>query len=75
MLQIRPMTAADFDRFWPTFQAVIAARETYAYDPNLSLEQARHLWRGAAARWWSRTRASCWARTTSRPMPQAPAAM
>ncbi|KIU45033.1 MULTISPECIES: GNAT family N-acetyltransferase [Pseudomonas] len=44
MLQIRPMTAADFDRFWPTFQAVIAARETYAYDPNLSLEQARHLW-------------------------------
>ncbi|WP_277964889.1 GNAT family N-acetyltransferase [Pseudomonas sp. RIT-To-2] len=44
MIQIRPMTAADFDLFWPTFQAVAAARETYAYDPALSAEQARHLW-------------------------------
>ncbi|NER61843.1 GNAT family N-acetyltransferase [Pseudomonas sp. MAFF212428] len=44
MLQIRPMTTTDFDRFWPTFQAVITARETYAYDPALSLPQARQLW-------------------------------
>ncbi|MDU9394852.1 N-acetyltransferase [Pseudomonas sp. zfem002] len=44
MLQIRPMTAADFDRFWPTFQAIIAARETYAYDPAMTQEQARQLW-------------------------------
>ncbi|PWB34172.1 GNAT family N-acetyltransferase [Pseudomonas sp. SDI] len=44
MLQIRPMTADDFDRFWPTFQAVVAARETYAFDPALSIEQARQLW-------------------------------
>lgn len=44
MLQIRPMTAADFDRFWPTFQAIVADRETYAYDPAMTLEQARHLW-------------------------------
>ena len=44
MLQIRPMTAADFDRFWPTFQAIVAARETYAYDPAMTQEQARHLW-------------------------------
>lgn len=44
MLQIRPMTAADFDRFWPTFQAVVAAGETYAFDPGLGFEQARQLW-------------------------------
>ncbi|MBV6287037.1 GNAT family N-acetyltransferase [Pseudomonas aegrilactucae] len=44
MLHIRPMTPADFDRFWPTFQAVVTARETYAYDPALNLEQARQLW-------------------------------
>ncbi|WP_136476883.1 GNAT family N-acetyltransferase [Pseudomonas sp. DG56-2] len=44
MIHIRPMTAADFDRFWPTFQAIVAARETYAFDPALSQDQARQLW-------------------------------
>ncbi|WP_109513015.1 GNAT family N-acetyltransferase [Pseudomonas ovata] len=44
MIDIRPMTAADFERFWPTFKAVVQAQETYAYDPALSLEQARELW-------------------------------
>ena len=44
MIDIRPMTAADFERFWPTFHAVAAARQTYAYDPALTFEQARHLW-------------------------------
>lgn len=44
MIHIRPMTAEDFERFWPTFQAVIQAQETYAYDPDLTPEQAVHLW-------------------------------
>ncbi|MBD8495393.1 GNAT family N-acetyltransferase [Pseudomonas syringae] len=44
MIDIRPMTAADFERFWPTFAAVVQAQETYAYDPGLNLEQARELW-------------------------------
>lgn len=44
MIQIRPMTAADFDGFWPTFQAVVIAQQTYAYDPALTFEQARELW-------------------------------
>jgi ribosomal protein S18 acetylase RimI-like enzyme len=44
MIDIRPMTAEDFERFWPTFQAVASAQETYAYDPNLTFEQARQLW-------------------------------
>jgi ribosomal protein S18 acetylase RimI-like enzyme len=44
MITIRPMTAEDFARFWPTFHAVVSARETYAYDPLMTQEQAVHLW-------------------------------
>ncbi|KPC27873.1 GCN5-related N-acetyltransferase [Pseudomonas syringae pv. cilantro] len=44
MIQIRPMTPEDFDRFWPTFQAIVIAQETYAYDLALTQEQARNLW-------------------------------
>jgi ribosomal protein S18 acetylase RimI-like enzyme len=44
MIHIRPMTAADFDGFWPTFQAVVQAQETYAYAADLTYEQAVHLW-------------------------------
>lgn len=44
MIDIRPMTAADFERFWPTLHAIAEARQTYAYDPDLTLQQARHLW-------------------------------
>jgi ribosomal protein S18 acetylase RimI-like enzyme len=44
MIQIRPMTPADFEQFWPTFQAVAAAQQTYAYDPALTKEQAYALW-------------------------------
>jgi ribosomal protein S18 acetylase RimI-like enzyme len=44
MIQIRPMTPEDFEHFWPTFQSVIKAQETYAYEPDLSYEQALHLW-------------------------------
>lgn len=44
MINIRPMTPDDFERFWPTFQAIVKAGETYAYDPALDAEQARELW-------------------------------
>ncbi|WP_263263062.1 N-acetyltransferase [Pseudomonas sp. RIT-PI-S] len=44
MIQIRPMQPEDFSRFWPTFHAVVSARQTYAYDPALTEEQARTLW-------------------------------
>lgn len=44
MTHIRPMTPEDFEHFWPTFQAIVQARQTYAFDPDLSFEQARHLW-------------------------------
>ncbi|MCP3751536.1 GNAT family N-acetyltransferase [Pseudomonas sp. SBB6] len=50
MIHIRPMTAADFERFWPTFQAIVSACETYAFDPAMSQEQARQLWLEAPLR-------------------------
>ena len=44
MIHIRPMTEDDFVRFWPTFQAIVAAGDTYALDPAMTFEQARQLW-------------------------------
>ncbi|MFM2482206.1 N-acetyltransferase family protein [Celerinatantimonas sp. YJH-8] len=41
---IREMTRADFEIFWPTFQAIIQAQETYPYPPSLTFEQAYQLW-------------------------------
>lgn len=43
-MEISPITADDFRRFWPTFQAVVAARETYAFDPEIGHEDAYALW-------------------------------
>lgn len=40
----REITQSDFELFWPTFSSVIQAQETYAFDPNMTLEQAYHLW-------------------------------
>ena len=40
----REMTKADFKSFWPVFSAVIQAQETYAFDPDMTLEQGYHLW-------------------------------
>jgi len=44
MITIRPITPDDFDRFWPTFQAIVEAQETYAFDPAITQEAARALW-------------------------------
>lgn len=41
---IREITRDDFEAFWPTFSAVIKAQETYAIDPELTLEQGFQLW-------------------------------
>lgn len=43
-MNIRPMLAEDFALFWPTFQSIIQAQESYAYDPQLNQDQARDLW-------------------------------
>ncbi len=41
---IREMTKADFEAFWPHFSDVILAQETYAFDPDMTKEQAYSLW-------------------------------
>ncbi|MBJ7554490.1 GNAT family N-acetyltransferase [Marinomonas spartinae] len=41
---IREMTRLDFESFWPCFKSVIQAQETYAFDPNITLEEAYRLW-------------------------------
>jgi L-amino acid N-acyltransferase YncA len=43
-VRIRDATEDDWPRIWPVFREVVQAGETYAYDPNLSSEQARRLW-------------------------------
>ena len=40
----REMTRDDFDAFWPTFSKVIAAQETYAFDPDMTVEQSYGIW-------------------------------
>lgn len=42
--ELVPMTALLFEQFWPVFAAVIQAEETYAYDPQMTFEQAYELW-------------------------------
>lgn len=41
---IREMTRSDFESFWPCFESIIKAQETYAFDPKMNLEQAYELW-------------------------------
>jgi RimJ/RimL family protein N-acetyltransferase len=41
---IRAITRSDFEAFWPCFESVIKAQETYAFDPDMSFEEAYQLW-------------------------------
>ncbi|HEV2705802.1 MAG TPA: GNAT family N-acetyltransferase, partial [Pyrinomonadaceae bacterium] len=41
---IREYTDADWPSVWAIFREVVAAGETYAYDPAWSPEQARGVW-------------------------------
>jgi L-amino acid N-acyltransferase YncA len=43
-LNIRPATNADRDAIWNIFHAVVAAGDTYAFDPNTSRENALAYW-------------------------------
>ena len=49
-MQIREITAGEFDLVWPIFHAVVGAGDTYAYDPGMTLEAARDLWTRPPAR-------------------------
>jgi L-amino acid N-acyltransferase YncA len=43
-MKIRPATAADRDAIWRIFHQVVAARDTYALDPDMSREDALAYW-------------------------------
>ena len=44
MLNIRSATKSDHDAIWNIFQAVIAAGDTYAFDPQMSRQDALAYW-------------------------------
>jgi len=41
---IREMTENDFKMFWPTFETIILAEQTYAFDSKMGYEEALQLW-------------------------------
>jgi GNAT superfamily N-acetyltransferase len=43
-VEIRGATEADWDAFFPVFDAVVRAGQTYTYPEGLSSEEARALW-------------------------------
>ncbi|MEV5427676.1 GNAT family N-acetyltransferase [Streptomyces sp. NPDC052701] len=47
---IREATADDWPRIWPIWHRVVAAGETYTWDPGTSEEDARALWMHPAKR-------------------------
>jgi L-amino acid N-acyltransferase YncA len=47
---IREAVADDWPRIWPFWHRIVAAAETYAWDPDTSQEAARALWTGPAKR-------------------------
>ena len=43
-MEIRDATAEDWPAIWPFLREIVSAGETYAYDRELTEEQARRLW-------------------------------
>ena len=43
-LRVREAHAADFDSVWPMFHEVVAAGDTYSYDPDTTREEAFAHW-------------------------------
>ena len=44
MVEIREATAADRDAIWDIFHEVVAAKDTYAFDPGMSRHDALGYW-------------------------------
>ncbi|MDX6581651.1 MAG: hypothetical protein QOI10_835 [Solirubrobacterales bacterium] len=43
-MAIREAAAADWEAIWPFFREIVAAGETYAYDPEIGEAEARSIW-------------------------------
>ena len=50
MLSLRQATASDSDSIWDIFHAVVVPGDTYAFDPNISREEALAYWLDSSAR-------------------------
>lgn len=48
--EIRELRPEEFELVWPFFRAVVAAGDTYAYPPDMALEEARRTWTAPPAR-------------------------
>jgi L-amino acid N-acyltransferase YncA len=44
MIKIRPATDADHDAIWKIFHEIVAAGDTYAFDPKMPREEALAYW-------------------------------
>jgi L-amino acid N-acyltransferase YncA len=54
-MEIREATADDWAAIWPFFREIVSAQETYAYDPELTYEQAGAMWMSPSGSKLSRT--------------------
>jgi len=45
-LGFRPATGADWPLIWPFWHRIVAAADTYCYDPAMSSDDGRQLWFG-----------------------------
>lgn len=43
-MRIREATPDDWPAIWPFLHDIVTARETYAYDPGMTEDQAREIW-------------------------------
>jgi len=43
-MEIRDAGPGDWDAIWPFFHQIVAASETYAYDPAMSESEGRRTW-------------------------------
>lgn len=43
-ITIREYTDADWSLIWPIFKEIVAARDTYVYDPEWTADEARNVW-------------------------------
>jgi L-amino acid N-acyltransferase YncA len=50
MVDIRPSTEADRDEIWNIFHEIVAACDTYAFDPGISRDEALAYWFRAGTR-------------------------
>jgi GNAT superfamily N-acetyltransferase len=44
VVTIREARSEDWGAIWPFLRQIVAARETYAYDPEMSESEARRMW-------------------------------